>query len=76
MSDWQPMATAPKDGTRILVWDGHYRMEVADWGERSVWSDRQIGKGMQWCVGECDGEYNSRNEIEPTHWMPLPEPPK
>jgi len=68
---WRDMDSAPKDGTPILVDDG-YRIEVADWGETSVWSDRQSGKMMDWCVGECDGDYNSRATIEPKRWMPLP----
>jgi len=71
LQPWREMDSAPKDGTPILVDDG-YRIEVADWGETSVWSDRKRGKGMAWCVGECKGDYNCRDTVEPKHWMPLP----
>lgn len=68
---WQPIESAPRDGTRILVWDG-YTQFVAWWGERSLWS-RQADA---WVYGECGGEYNSLPEVDqPTHWMPLPEEP-
>ncbi len=59
---WQPIATAPKD-TDILGWDGH-DMRV------TVWMTRPGGAG--WF------EQTDRYEIyfwDPTHWMPLPEPP-
>ncbi len=69
-SDWQPIETAPKDGTRILVWDGDL-LAVADWDQPHV-----CARTNAWCVGECDGEYNDRTTMwKPTHWMPLPEPP-
>lgn len=60
MSEWQPISTAPKDLTVILVWDMSGRtgeIELAYW-ERDRWSNYE---GFT---------------IEPTHWMPLPEPPK
>ncbi len=75
MSGWQPIETAPKDGTPILVYCRFEKIVVADWGESSVWSNRKTGQGMEWCYSECEGEYNSRYTCEPTHWMLLPEPP-
>ena len=66
--EWQPIETAPKDGTRILLaWGGatvvgFYLDNTSDshpWG----W------KG--WTVPSM--EPTPRGLI--THWMPLPEPP-
>lgn len=59
--DWQPIETAPKDGTPILGWPGTmngYPYVV------------QYSHGL-W--READGELY--HLYEPTHWMPLPEPP-
>lgn len=60
MSEWQPIETAPKDGTEILVFDdGAYI--VTPWIE----GDDQSG---WWDNGFMDPP--------PTHWMPLPAPPE
>ena len=64
MIQWQPIETAPKDGTDILCYErGHPKipedngfMAVAHWSN-GTWSEDVSG----W--------------VEPTHWMPLPEPP-
>lgn len=61
---WQPIETAPKDGTTLLVWN-------------PTWYQ---GKGGQ-CVGvwfRPESKWYSIEitmSIQPTHWMPLPEPP-
>lgn len=57
---WQPIDTAPRDGTKILgceAHDGEPYLQVIEWG--------QFG----WVF--ADGEYG----MFPTHWMPIPEPP-
>jgi hypothetical protein len=71
---WQPIETAPKDGTEILIWDGtwvHTTVRVFnDWLGSSGGvpffdddgSDREYAPGHLY--------------LAPTHWMPLPEPPK
>lgn len=61
MTQWQPIETAPRDGTPILAYVPEYVVEsvcVVEYSDRwSTW----------YCVGDaCD----------PTHWMPLPEAPK
>lgn len=63
---WEPIETAPKDGTVIWViqprnnWIGGY------WQYECIWSV------CCWYHGYGDGF----PEPQPTHWMPLPEPPK
>lgn len=61
---WQPISTAPKDGTDILGYDG-YQMTTVTWFE--------IGK---WWSLVAPGSYAEDSEWTPTHWMPLPEPPE
>jgi hypothetical protein len=63
MSEWQPIETAPKDGTEILAWDGSVRTTAVWWVP-----------GKQWSL-VSPGEYAEDSEVWPTHWMPLPEPP-
>lgn len=60
-TDWQPIATAPKDGTRVLLWWPH-------WREYPVTGRYFHG---EWdCIHKCEGD-----DVPPTHWMPLPDPP-
>jgi hypothetical protein len=59
---WQPIDTAPKDGTDIIVYrpkfDGPYIPEVGT----DYWHERL----------NCWG--NSRSNTPPTHWQPFPKP--
>jgi hypothetical protein len=66
MSEWQPIETAPKDGQPILVWRDS-GVHIMRWRIR-----RDDGNGFwdEWHVGV------RHLKIQPTHWMPLPEPPK
>jgi len=59
---WQPIETAPKTKKRILAIKGK-TMKIVVWSAiLEEWDNPQ-----EW--GE-DGTW------KPTHWMPLPEPPK
>lgn len=74
MTEPQPIETAPKDGTPILVGRAGHRWEIAWWEEESVWL-RYINDGPGWCC------YISRSDthgpsFDPTHWLPLPAPPE
>ena len=59
---WQPIETAPKDGTRILAY-----CAGGDWQDVIYWEASWQGAPF-WC--------SDRTKTDPTHWMPLPEPPK
>lgn len=65
MSGWQPISTAPRDGTNVLLWaDGEYFL-VGHWsGQNEFW----VCPGAVSCVWN-DGQHG------PTHWLPIPPPP-
>lgn len=59
MSEWQDIATAPGDGTELLLWNG--LINIGAWQQRTY--------ARYWATGEG---LVLRNV---THWMPLPAPP-
>lgn len=67
MTEWQPIETAPRDGTRIIVYrpkfDGDYIPQVG-------WDFWMTGSYYSECWGK------SRKDCPPTHWMPFPDPPE
>ena len=64
MSEWQPIETAPKDGTTVLaVLDG-CMTTISMYQAKQEW------------ILEHDGGHDPRWPLKPTHWMPLPEPPE
>ena len=66
--EWQPIETAPKDGTDILVMTGE-TMHVVRW--INIHGDFDY-----WAVDDNKhGPFTLRGKA-PTNWMPLPEPPK
>jgi len=61
MADWQPIETAPKDGSRLLagyLHKGQWVYRIAHTGAL----DRWLSDPGDWA-------------IQPTHWMHLPDPP-
>lgn len=58
---WQPIETAPKDNTRIIVYCNDFWETIVRWN--SLLGDFWLDDSMD----TPDGE--------PTHWMPLPSPP-
>lgn len=58
---WQPISTAPKDGTSILIFEADQgatgTVRVARWRDDTI--------PMGW----------TGSEQEPSHWLPLPQPP-
>lgn len=73
LPQWHDIASAPKDGTPILVWFGLYG------AHRVFWSEEPNGPGIgSWCVTDNKREdmpLRRYREGEDTHWMPLPSLP-
>jgi len=65
---WQPIETAPKDGTRFLA-VGHRvnEIDIVHWG-----NGRYLSRTKGWNQAFVS---HPGNEVAPTHWMPLPSAP-
>ena len=83
---WQPIETAPKDGTRIILWlpktpHQKERWVVSFWQKGfafSYWSN-EYGNGPMYnkCyVRAGDGYVVEYKQIEPSHWMREPTEPQ
>lgn len=78
---WQPIETAPKDGTVIDLWCDQRRITFCYWGLPS----HSCGEAGRYCdsdwhdleEGWVDGMNEPFSEYrgKPTHWMPLPAAP-
>jgi hypothetical protein len=73
MQEWQPIETAPKDCPILIygTWDSELSCELPK-------EDPDIFMA-EYCEGAWSiigGAYYSTFVYRPTHWMPLPEPPK
>jgi hypothetical protein len=65
---WQDIATAPRDGSKIQVLDKNNKLHIVYWGEFYVGC---------WLTGKVLPTMNAEPEtIEPTHWKPLGDLPK
>ena len=69
---WQPISTAPKDGTSVLIFDNYREDKKVDGYNRVVARfDEPLDR---WMIHQRYGNYIAC--INPTKWMPLPQPPK
>ena len=77
MIDWQPIETAPKDGTLIRIgWKEPHHAEMQEWFTMRWGHIHQNGLfpgqvGM-WVAPDSSLTWNgTAEEGGPTHWMPL-----
>ena len=73
MSEWRSIESAPKDGSRVIVWNG--APFFVTWQHECQFERFETRPG--WSVFECEDSFYSWGfePDEPTHWMPLPESP-
>lgn len=68
--NWEPIESAPKDGTRVDLW------------AVNVFGEAKRFAGCYWEVATYEFHHDrwiglpeGRKSWKPTHWMPLPKPP-
>lgn len=74
MSEWQPIETAPRDGTPFLAWDAGDTFQAGCVCFAEFWDADDEGNEAEFVIiSNANGECNEPPEF--THWMPLPNPP-
>lgn len=71
---WQPIETAPKDGSYFLACKGR-GVVIGRMGKATVRSGSDGKGGLKEWVEDCFRLQGDNLSWNPTHWMPLPEPP-
>jgi hypothetical protein len=73
---WQPIETAPKDGSTILLYrpDAYpwFRVHAGHWVAQTLYRNPRPFWGTS---HKFIGVIQARDWV-PTHWMPLPDAPK
>jgi hypothetical protein len=67
MDGWQPIETAPKDGSWFDAWDGATRLCWVQWSDND-----DCGHFRQRCA-EADDTFRVHDL---THWIPIPADPE
>ena len=74
MSAWQPIETAPKDGSEVMLYDPRFRrFKIGRWREDDYCPEH----GELW-LDDSHDDFSTgfaSCPIQPTHWQPLPEAP-
>lgn len=84
MCEWQPIETAPKDGTEILGWRKDCGPMLIRWTyPREFLTERELddmdddsSDAQGWFCADFIAGFRLDEYMTPTHWISLPEPPK
>lgn len=68
--EWQPIETAPKDGTKIIILENTGRVQVARWCVPAS-SYHQA----DWYVSLTGSSTDDWPTLTVTHWLPIPNLP-
>lgn len=80
-NEWQPIETAPRDGTLILVTGSRYMDEhlpnisITKWISKIEERWELVTRTRQELIKVDESHWDYDCGIFPTHWMPLPKPP-
>jgi hypothetical protein len=82
--NWQPIETAPKDGTEILAWRNDCGVLLIRWTSMDAFCpereletlDEETIFQQDWFCADFVSGCRLEGSETPTHWMPLPEPPQ
>jgi hypothetical protein len=72
--EWQPIETAPRDRTPLVLWESHGAEPLIGW-----WCDFDCRWVASKTYYDTDGNACVVDNVYSegvTHWMPLPQPPK
>jgi hypothetical protein len=74
--NWQPISTAPLDGTQILLyWPDLYSHPYIATGYRN--QNKYVRNSRPyWCPDHMQGGVTRLRERRPSHWQPLPTLPQ
>jgi Protein of unknown function (DUF551) len=80
VSEWQPIDTAPKDGTWFMICRAEEGFETYEVGryQQLMWPKYiPVGDNLFKQIKEQIYEWRGFNNMHrATHWMPLPKPPE
>ena len=72
---WPDISTVPKDGRKVVLWIGGDSAPVCSWELVEGGNDDGTGWVFAWVRDDTD-EPIWEDDIQPTAWMPVPEPPQ
>lgn len=78
MSDWQPIESAPRDGSWFVTVNANARDPEYEVGRYQPYEWNrfvEVGEGLFRQQAETVSEFTQNNWHRATHWMPLPTPP-